>query len=79
MAAPATSSYRRVINHLGLSGNSQDNGGDMAYLVLAVADLLNASTAADVYADPRKEVLHRLDSLKGSVGYRRLAELFGDI
>jgi hypothetical protein len=79
MAAPATSSYRRVINDLGLSSNSQDNGGDMAYLVLATADLLNASTDADVYADPRKEVLHRLRSLAGGVGYQRLAQLFGDI
>ena len=79
MAAPAISSYRRVINALGLSGDSQDNGSDMAYLVLATADLLNASTAADTYANPYKEVLYRLASLKGGYAFRVLEQLFGDM
>ena len=79
MAAPAISSYRRAIMALGLDGNSQDNGGDMAYLVLSVADLLNDSDDADTYASPMEEVLYRLRLLQGGFAYNRLAQLFGDI
>jgi hypothetical protein len=77
MAAPTISSYRRVIIDLDLSGDSQDNDSDMAYLVLATADLLNASTAADTYANPYKEVLYRLRSLAGGYAFRALEALVG--
>ena len=41
--------------------------------------MLNADTNADVYEDPRQEVLYRLRYLKGGFAFRRLEQLFGDI
>lgn len=79
MAAPAISSYKRVIEKLNLSGQSQDNGSDTAYLVLATAELLNASSAADTYTDPCEEVLYRLRSLAGGFAFQRLEKLFADV
>jgi hypothetical protein len=45
--------YRNVLVTTGLDGNAQDNGGDLAYLVLAkAADDLDAQIAASLATGP---------------------------
>jgi hypothetical protein len=73
--------FQKVIAQLGLNGDMQDNGCDVAYLLLAaLADkevALGSSAPADTYTNPCKEVLYRLASYKG-FALERLARLLGD-
>ncbi len=73
--------FQKVIAQLGLNGDMQDNGCDVAYLLLAaLADkevALGESAPADTYANPCREVLFRLHPYQG-FGLQRLARLIGD-
>ena len=68
--------YQKVLAKMALNGDMQDNGADMAYLLLsslAAAGYVDS----DVLADPFAETLRRLQAWKG-FGLRRLAHLFAD-
>ena len=62
--------FQKVIAKLGLNGDMQDNGSDVAYLLLAaLADkevaLGGSAAPADTYANPCREVLFRLRPYQG--------------
>jgi hypothetical protein len=80
--------FQKVQAALGLNGNMQDDGSDVAYLVVAaLADKEAAYEAAliasggtvpsDTYPNnPFKEVLYRLQPYQG-FGYKYVARCFG--
>ena len=68
--------FQKVLAKMSLNGDMQDNGADMAFLLLSVLAAAGYSDP-DVYADPFQETLRRLSAWKG-FGFRRLAHLFGD-
>jgi hypothetical protein len=85
-----TQCYQTVLNTLALDSSSQDNGGDVAYLLLSAlaaeetaltaalaAQSPPASPSADTYPNAFQEVLYRLSAYDGYT-YRRLSELLHD-
>lgn len=67
-------SYRKVIEHMGLSVDSQ---GEAGWLYLMLTALSEADTAGDTLQNPFADVLLRLSSHRETYAYVRMQKMFG--